>query len=424
MIFIQYLQNQNELKYTIKYYHIHPLHSPIFYDIILNRLKDAMRVHKRRSCLKISPIENMNMETLVYCIVTLIVIVLILFIVFQSVHLLKNLSRRNIIFTEVLEPEIKIILQGGIPVDCIANVKGYSMIYTKNLDKKEDWTLVKNSDLTKPEFAMYKIFEHQPLGGYFFYGILPNRSIATAKIDAARLVENPTDIGSSLIHKPKDIDSLRAKTERRVVFNNVEIGGGSTLKINLGFTVVIELVHPLVAMFERRGNFGEMVDEALGEIITREALKLTDDNLFASNGGVKTQIFDPQEILIELRTINNNIHNSGYCATAVIYHGFDFTADSKGFVEEKAKVREAMFKRQERLQEAEADKKTLELRGEGRASAIHDQIKAQTKLGVNPDLAATEFARMVVAEAVSADASSVRTFIERGAVSIPLIPTK
>ena len=302
---------------------------------------------------------------------------------FAAIKLLKNLAQQDRFFTEVKEPEIKIILSGGIPSDCIVNVSGHTMVYFDNDGKKEDWILVSNEELKEEKdsgwLVGYKTFNHEPLGGYYFFGFLPNVSIAKTKIDAARWNDEPKDIRSSLRHEPISISSLRAKTERRVVFKDVEIGGDSTLKIDIGFTVITTLDKPLVAGFDRQGNFGEMIDEALAEIIAREALKLTDDDLFASKGK-SVEIFDPSTILGELTRNGNNIRNSGYKATALIYHGFDFSPDSKPFVESKARVREAEFSRLEQLKQAEADKATLTLRGEGRASAFKNQIQVMTDL--------------------------------------------
>ena len=355
------------------------------------------------------------MNVFIVILIVIFNIAIVGFGVYLIVKLLKNLASRDLFFTRVNEPEVKVILRGGIPVDCIANVKGHTMIYYNNAGKKEDWILVQNEELSDSWLASYSKFEHESIGGYFLYGILPNKSIAKTKINASRWKDEPEGIRDSLSYEPIEVTSLRAKTERRVVYKDVEIGGGSTLKIDVGFTVIITLVKPLVAMFDRRGNFGEMVDEALEEIIIREALKLTDENLFASATGTSTQIFDPKTILAELRERDNNIRNSGYYAVGLIYHGFDFTPDSKAFVEEKAKVREAVFKRAEKLQEAEADKKTLELRGQGRASALRDQISALKDLGVDPDVAAHVFGRMTVAEAIGSKDSDVSMFIEQGA---------
>lgn len=349
------------------------------------------------------------------------IIVTLGIIVYQGVTLVKNLAAKNIFFTAVAEPEVKIILKGAAPDSCISNVKGYTMVYRENAStrQKEDWVLVSNKELedegTTGWLKDYKRFEHFSFGGYFLYGILPNVSIASIKIDASSWVENPSDIRSSISHKTIPISSLRAKTERKVVFKNVEIGGGSTLKIDVGFTVILILRNPLIAAFDRKGNFGEIIDAAVKETVTREALKLTDDNLFASGGRTTGQIFDPQLILDELRQPGNKIQNSGYQATALIYHGFDFTPDSQHFVDEKANVREAAFKRQERLEEAEAEKKTLELRGQGRASAITGQVSALTALGVDPNVAAHIFGRVTVAEAVGGKDSDVTMFIEQGA---------
>ena len=78
-------------------------------------------------------------------------------------------------------------------------------------------------------------------------------------------------------------------------------------------------------------------------------------------------------------------------------------------------MREAVFTRQERLQEAEADKESLELRGKGRASAIKEQVSALIKQGVDPDIAAHVFGRMTVAEAIGGKDSDVAMFIEQGA---------
>jgi hypothetical protein len=274
--------------------------------------------------------------------------------------------------------------------------------------------LVRNEELGDPWLKDYKKFKSRTVAGYFFYGILPSVTIAKTKIDAARWKGDPEkDIRSAISHEEIEVSSLRARTERRVVFQNVEVGGGSTLKIDVGFTLLIKLVHPLVAMFDRRGNFGEIVDESLKEIVTRETLNLTDDDIFASS--ITKPIFDPKKIFDELCEPGNNMQNSGYYVTALIYHGFELSPGCEVFAEAKAQAKMAQFKRQAQLEQAEADKKSRELEGSGRASAMQSQITALVNLGVTPDTAAHVFGRMITAEAVAGSASDIAMWIEQGA---------
>lgn len=357
------------------------------------------------------------MQMLISWIIVVAIIVTVGIIVFQGTKLLKNLALKDLFFTTVEEPEVKIILRGESPFDCISNVKGYTMVYLRNGGKKEDWILVSNQELADHKkdgwLKRYDIFDHESLGGYYLFGILPNKKIAEIKIDASRWVENQADIRSSISHETIPVKALRGKTERRSVFKNIEIGGESTLKIDVGITVIVVLRNPLIAAFDRKGKFGEIIDEAVKEVIVREALKLTDDSLFKSDKD--TQIFDPKVILKELQDPNNNIHNSGYQAVAVIYNGFDFTPDSQTVVQEMGELKKAEYRRREKLEEAKAEKKTLELRGQGRASAIKNQVKAFTDLGVNPDVAAHIFGRNTAAEAVASKDSDISMWIEQGA---------
>jgi hypothetical protein len=379
-------------------------------------------------CLKISKEleRNKKMQYTITAILLGLIIALVIWMIFKVVSILKNWSATDTYFTTVTEPELKIILAGEDPVDCISNVKDHTVVYKECGSKKVDWTLIENKKLGAWILKGYSEFKHESLFGYFFYGILANKSIKKETIDASRWVETGDNIvRNSIEHKDKLISSLRAKTERRVVFKDLEIGGDSVYKIDNSFTAFIKLKKPLVAMFDRQGNFGQIIDDCIKETVTRQALKLTEKSLFRDDGTADDSkaelIFDPKIILKEVRK-SKNIKNSGYEVTGLIYHGFGFTPDSQVIVNKKAEVIQAKYARKKQLEEAQANKKSRELEGKGRASAITDQIKAQTDLGVDPNQAATEFARMVVAEAVSSESSKVRTFIERGAVSIPFHP--
>jgi hypothetical protein len=355
------------------------------------------------------------MELFIIGLLIAIIIALITWMVFKAVKILKDWAMTDKFFTIVKEPEVKVILKGGKPFDCISNVSDHTMLFRYHNGKKVDWTLVDNKDLKKVKFEKYHRFNHEAIGGYYFYGILPNISIASFDIDAARWVDEPANIRESISHAPITVTSLRAKTQRRVLFKDVEVGGESTLKIDVTFTVIMELEKPLVAGFDRKGDFAEIVDASLKEIVVREALTLTDDDLFASSGAVKKYIFDPKALLTELGLRGNNMRNSGYKAVALIYHGYDFTPDSMPIVQKKAEAKEAEYQREQQRQKSLADKLSRELEGAGRASAINDQLRAQVDLGVNPDVAAHNFARMIVAEAIGGKDSDVAMFIEQGA---------
>ncbi len=370
------------------------------------------------------------MELFIIGILIAIIIALITWMVFKAIKILKDWAIVDKFFTIVKEPEVKVILKGGKPFDCICNVSDHTMLFRYHDGKKVDWTLVDNKDLKKVKYKKYHRFNHEAIGGYYFYGILPNISIASFDIDAARWVDEPTNIRESISHELLTVTSLRAKTQRRVLFKDIEIGGDSTLKIDVAFTVIIELEKPLVAGFDRKGNFAEIVDASLKEIVVRKALELTDDDLFATNKPApspthgtpspttkvqRDMIFDPKELLKELCTKGSNMQNSGYKAVALIYNGFDFTPDSKPIVDKKAEAKEAEYQRAKQLQEAEANKKSRQLEGEGRASAINSQLAALRNHGVNPDVAAHNFARMIVAEAVASDSSDITMWIEQGA---------
>ncbi len=410
------------------------LHSPLFHDIIWGRFNGVLQVqkHLRTSINQITE-RNKKMEQLITVVLLSAIIALITWMVFKTVRILKNWASIDKFFTTVTEPEIKIILAGEDPVNCISNVKDHTVVYRKCGGEKADWTLVENKKLKAWALKGYSKFYHRSFFGYFFYGVLANRSIKNETIDASRWVEtvsnnvrNP-NVRNSIVHVEKRIWSLRAKTERRIVFIDLEIGGDSVYKIDNSFTAFIKLKKPLVAMFDRQGNFGQIIDDCIKEIVTREALKLTEKDLFRADGTTDESraklIFDPKNILKEIRA-SKNIKNSGYEVTGLIYHGFGFTPDSQAIVDKKAGVIKAIYARKEQLENAKANKKSQELEGKGKASAITDQIKAQKDLGVDPNHAATELARMVVAQAISGESSKVTTFIERGAVGLPSFTPK
>lgn len=334
--------------------------------------------------------------------------------------------------TTVPENGLVIVVKGEDAVACLHNIDGKTVVYQPTgllSTNRDNWKVVDKNSIPSGhiEFSM----KRKKVRGFFFVGIFSDTRVYRFKIDKARWKENPANSTAPLKelieHQDEEVWYLRSNPERRMVLTDLEIGDGTGNGVHIGLELILELIDPLVAVFERKGQFYNALDAVAEEVMAHIVLNMTTDQFMnvpqtKQAGASPKQLFDldgPNGIKEKINS-NPGIKQVGYRVLKVIYRGFQPNSAFDKYIEALNAKAQATHQKEALIELAEAEAERMRKLGQGNADALAPFMEAAKKAfgdNIDPDVVIQVWQTVTSVQQATSKDSKLTTFIPQGAVT-------
>jgi regulator of protease activity HflC (stomatin/prohibitin superfamily) len=288
-------------------------------------------------------------------------------------------------------------------------------------EEEERWTI--DDGESKPGLL-------EKLAGVYWISITyPFTHLHSMTIDARRLSEGAkkdAPISSLVEHEPKVIHELRWKFPRPVLVMGVELK--DNLRIDILTFITFEVVHPYLPIFVFGGDFFELLDSAVESAIIDFCKGVTYKEFLRTSKGKggdrgSTSISEFTERILRINdegdidgVPDGIIAGVGIRACDAYVYRFDLSEEDKKTQEAVQAEEIARLNAEATRRTAEGTKDANRLALEGEASGARKFMQALIDKGVDPNVAANVYRRMV--ETTKIGNSSLSTWVEGDGASV------